>query len=210
MIRGDRSTRAHRVRIIGGVWKRTPLPVPDVEGLRPSPDRIRETLFNWLGQDLEGWDCLDLFAGSGALGLEAASRGAASVVLVERNRAAAASIRTTIAKLQAAQAAVIEADALIALESLHRSARRFDLVFLDPPYRQDWLERALPRIAGLLNPAARLYVESEAPLDVATLARWFGAAAKAGLGEVIALKAAKAGQVHYHLFQIGPSGPGEP
>ena len=92
--------RKHQVRIIGGQWKRTPLIVPELDGLRPTPDRVRETVFNWLGQTLEGKRCLDLFAGTGALGFEAASRGAARVVSVEPHRAAATAIRQTIAKLR--------------------------------------------------------------------------------------------------------------
>src|SRR5471030_3372874 len=89
----------HQIRIIGGEWKRTPLPVVDLEGLRPTPDRVRETLFNWLGQDMTGQSCLDLFAGSGALGFEAASRGAARVVMVEKDRAAVAELERSRATL---------------------------------------------------------------------------------------------------------------
>ena len=92
---------AHEVRIIGGQWKRSKLPVADRPGLRPTPDRVRETLFNWLGQDLSGWRCLDAFAGSGALGFEAASRGAAQVVLLERDPALAAGLRQSQQRLKA-------------------------------------------------------------------------------------------------------------
>src|SRR3954466_10716767 len=96
-----RRRAAHEVRIIGGLWKRTRLPVADKPGLRPTPDRVRETLFNWLGQDLEGWRCVDAFAGTGALGLEAASRGAAQVVLVEQDPDLVATLRALKAKLGA-------------------------------------------------------------------------------------------------------------
>ena len=202
--------RPHRVRIIGGLWKRTPLPVPAVDGLRPSPDRIRETLFNWLGQDLGGRHCLDLFAGSGALGLEAASRGAEAVVMVERDRQAAASIRATMARLGATQVELLESDALVALDGLQRRSRRFDLVFLDPPFGQNWLARVMPHLPGVLQPDARVYVESDVALTAPDLARWLGQTAIAGQNGPVALKTAKAGKVHYHLFQIARPGPGEP
>ena len=100
------------VRIIGGLWKRSKLPVADRPGLRPTPDRVRETVFNWLGQTLDGWRCVDAFAGSGALGFEAASRGAAEVVLVERDAALVASLRATQQRLQADPVRVERADAL--------------------------------------------------------------------------------------------------
>src|ERR1700737_5046173 len=103
-------SKAHTIRIIGGDWKRTPLPVLDLDGLRPTPDRVRETLFNWLGQRLDGQRCLDLFAGSGALGFEAASRGAARVLMVERNARAAAQLRANQEKLAARSIEVVEAD----------------------------------------------------------------------------------------------------
>jgi len=103
------------VRIIGGQWKRTRLKVPDRPGLRPTPDRVRETLFNWLGQDLTGWHCLDAFAGTGALGLEAASRGAAAVLLVEQDAALAAALQQHQQRLQATQVRVQRGDGLAAL-----------------------------------------------------------------------------------------------
>ena len=206
----DPDPRPRRVRIIGGIWKRTPLPVPEVDGLRPSPDRIRETLFNWLGQDLSGRHCLDLFAGSGALGLEAASRGAAAVVMVERDRRAAASIRATMAKLGATQTELLESDALAALDGLQRRSRRFDLVFLDPPFGQNWLARVMPHLPSVLRPDARVYVESEVALAAADLARWLAQPVIAAENGPVALKTAKAGKVHYHLFQIARPGPGEP
>ncbi len=124
----------HEVRLIGGRWKRTRLPVPDREGLRPTPSRVRETLFNWLGQDLTGWRCLDAFAGTGALGLEAASRGAAEVVLVELDAALLASLGRTVARLQGGAAAVrVErGDGVAALRQ--RAGQGLDAVFLDPPF----------------------------------------------------------------------------
>lgn len=199
-------TREHRVRIIGGRWKRTPLPVPDVEGLRPSPDRVRETLFNWLGE-LNGIDCLDLFAGSGALGLEAASRGATSVLLVERDRRACALIRSVLTRLAADQVTLEEGDAMVALAKAARRGRRFGLVFLDPPFHQSWLQRVLPGLLPLLTGDARLYIESEQPLDVGAMAAWPGCAqplAAAGR-QLTLLRSGKAGQVHYHLVGIEPA-----
>lgn len=186
---------AHRVRIIGGRWKRTPLTVPDIEGLRPTPDRVRETLFNWLGQDLSGLHCLDPFAGSGALGLEAASRGAAGVLMVERDPLAAAGIRQAIARLAAREVTLLQADAMTALAGCHRRGERFDLVFLDPPFHRGWLERVLPEVLTLLRPGARVYIEHESALTAGSLP--IATAAPLRLQDH---RAGKAGQVHYHLF----------
>ena len=118
--------RSHRLRIVGGQWKRTPIAVPDVAGLRPTPDRVRETLFNWLGQKLGARRCLDLFAGTGALGFEAASRGAEQVVLVERDRRAAAAIAATIERLRAPGVRLVVGDAFDALNRLAQSGEAFD------------------------------------------------------------------------------------
>ncbi|HYF59061.1 MAG TPA: 16S rRNA (guanine(966)-N(2))-methyltransferase RsmD [Burkholderiaceae bacterium] len=183
-----------RVRIVGGTWKRTPLPVLDLPGLRPTPDRVRETLFNWLGRDLDGWTALDLYAGTGALGLEAASRGAARVVLVERERRAVESLRATCAKLKAAQVEVVQADAAAWLAGRRE---RFDLVLLDPPFGGRELARVLPALGPVLAPGAAVYVETDAPLDPASLPL----AACPGL---VLHRADKAGQVHYHLLLSDP------
>ncbi|WP_114809321.1 16S rRNA (guanine(966)-N(2))-methyltransferase RsmD [Paraburkholderia kururiensis] len=186
-----RGKSAHTVRIIGGDWKRTPLPVLDLDGLRPTPDRVRETLFNWLGQRLDGERCLDLFAGSGALGFEAASRGAERVLMVERNARAAAQLRANQARLDARSIEVVEADALRLAAGLTPAS--FDVVFLDPPFGDSTtLERALDVAAPLVAADGFLYVEAGAPLDPAqtpALAGW--AVARHG----------KAGAVHYHLLQ---------
>ena len=134
-----------RIRIIGGQWKRRLLPVPDSPGLRPTPDRVRETLFNWLGQDLSGWHCLDLFAGSGALGFEAASRGAARVLMVEQNPAIARGLNASVQQLGAgACIEVIRADAARWLDQ--RPTMLQDLILLDPPFRAGWLPRILPAV----------------------------------------------------------------
>jgi 16S rRNA (guanine(966)-N(2))-methyltransferase RsmD len=180
-----------RVRIIGGHWKRSWLPVLDLEGLRPTPDRVREALFNWLGQDLTGWHCLDLFAGTGALGFEAASRGAAGVTLVERHPKLVRSLEAVKARLDARTVAIVRADVMQWLRTT--PPRPHDLVLLDPPYHAGWIDRLLPELPAWLAPQGRLYLESEFTLTEERLA----AAGAEGL-EVI--RAAKAGQVHYHLL----------
>jgi 16S rRNA (guanine966-N2)-methyltransferase len=146
----------NRVRVIGGLYRRRLLEFPQAAGLRPTPDRVRETLFNWLGQDLPGLACLDLFAGSGALGFEAASRGAARVVLVERDRAALVALEKNRATLGAAQVEVVHADALAWLEASHE---RFDLIFVDPPFDSGLAQTVLPAVAAHLKPGGYLYVE---------------------------------------------------
>ena len=180
-----------RVRIIGGHWKRSWLPVLALEGLRPTPDRVREALFNWLGQDLSGWHCLDLFAGTGVLGFEAASRGAARVTLVERHPKLVRSLEAVKARLDAQAVAIVQADVGQWLRST--PPRPHDLVLLDPPYHAGWIDRLLPVLPAWLGAQGRLYVESEFALTDERLA----AGGDYGL-EVI--RAAKAGQVHYHLL----------
>ncbi len=182
----------HEVRIIGGLWKRSKLPVVDLPGLRPTPDRVRETLFNWLGQELDGWRCLDAFAGTGALGFEAASRGAIEVLLLERDRHLAHNLNQIQAKL-AAQAVRVEcADAL----SWMRSAApgTFDVVFLDPPFDADLFEAALQAARPLLASNGFVYLEADRAFDDAALAP---------LGYEV-WRSAKAGSVHYHLLRSAP------
>ena len=151
------------VRIIGGIYKRTKLPVADKPGLRPTPDRVRETLFNWLGQDLTGWRCIDIFAGTGALGLEALSRGAAKAHFIERDQPALAALRANIARLRAV-AVVHEGEAT-------RPPRGVacGLVFLDPPYGQGLIETALASLgaAGWIAPGALVVAETERREDLA-------------------------------------------
>lgn len=148
------------VRIIGGRWRGSKLPVADLPGLRPSSDRVRETLFNWLQPVVPGAQCLDLFAGSGALGLEAASRGAAQVVLVEREHALAESLRASVARLEGATDTVeiIQADALRWLAQPPSQA--FDLVFLDPPFAARLWDSIFAALPGWISPAAWIYLES--------------------------------------------------
>jgi 16S rRNA (guanine966-N2)-methyltransferase len=157
----------NRIRIIGGEWRRRWLRFPAAEGLRPTPDRVRETLFNWLGQDLTGLVCLDLFAGSGALGFEAASRGARQVVLLERDRRIAEALQGSALALQAgtAVAATIEIVRSDALEFLAHDRRSYDVVFMDPPYgfweqSRQGLNALLSRLAGRVTAGARVYLEA--------------------------------------------------
>ena len=173
-----------RVRIVGGQWRSRLLEVTDAQGLRPTPDRVRETLFNWLGQTLAGEHCLDLFAGSGILGFEAASRGAESVVLVERNPRAVAALHKSAKTLQASQVEIVCGDAV---RFAQNAQRKFDGVFLDPPYEQGWIERIQPWLDALLKPDGWIYVESEA--TVATLGNWQ------------AVKQGRAGTVNFHLMR---------
>jgi 16S rRNA (guanine966-N2)-methyltransferase len=184
--------RPHEVRLIGGLWKRSKLPVADRPGLRPTPDRVRETLFNWLGQDLAGWRCLDAFAGSGALGFEAASRGAAEVLLLERDAALAASLRASQARLDARALRVETADALAWMARC--APHCFELILLDPPFDAGLHARALALAVPLLVDGGRLYVEAPAPL----------AASDVPAGVTLD-RQARAGQVHYHLLRRNSS-----
>jgi len=173
-----------RIRITGGEWRSRLIQVPDAPGLRPTPDRVRETLFNWLDQDLGGLSCLDLFAGSGILGFEAASRGADYVALVERSRTAFAALQKHADGFACPRLELFCCDAL---KFAPPSNRRFDLVFLDPPYGQGWLARVEPRLDELAAPGARLYAEAEMPLE--RLGRWS------------VVKQGRAGQVFFHLLE---------
>jgi len=153
---------ANRVRIIGGQYRRRLLDFPGSAGLRPTPDRVRETLFNWLGQDLPGWHCLDLFAGSGALGFEAASRGAERVVMIERDRAALEALEKNRAVLGASQVSILRADALAWLANDRES---FDLIFIDPPFDSGLAEGVLADLAVHLKPGGQAYVEQGAEVQ---------------------------------------------
>ena len=172
------------VRIIGGQWKRSKLPVPDLPGLRPTSDRVRETLFNWLGQTLDGWRVLDAFAGSGALGFEAASRGAAAVVMVEREASLVDALRASQRRLQATSITVHRANALNWMTACQD---RFDLILLDPPFADELFDRALSAAVPLLAQNGLIYVE--APREIA---------APAGF---TAWRQGRAGAVHYQLLR---------
>lgn len=173
-----------RVRIIGGEWRSRLIPVPDRPGLRPTPDRVRETLFNWLGQDLTGLVCLDLFAGSGALGFEAASRGAARVVMVDKDRLTLETLERSRRELGATGVEIVAGDAL---EFLARASDRFDVVFLDPPFRQNGLPEVLSRLPRCLAAGARVYIEAGRPVEPS--APW------------LELRRKRAGQVSYQLLE---------
>jgi len=189
-----------RVRIIGGVWRSRQIPVPAIAGLRPTPDRVRQTVFDWLGhlgsgrwQSLSGTRILDAFAGCGALGFEAASRGASEVHLLENHPRALASLRHAKALLDATQVCVHAADALHFMDAVAVRGDRFDLVFLDPPFASGLILPALERAARCLAPHGLVYLEAarsweslhpgQAPTDFSVL------------------RQARAGGVHYHLLQ---------
>ena len=175
----------NRVRIIGGEWRSRLVRFPPSAELRPTPDRVRETLFNWLGQRLAGLEVLDLFAGSGALGFEALSRGASRAVLVERDRDVAQALRAGARELGSSGAEVVEGDALAFLS---RCTDRFDVVFVDPPYASGLAARVLAELPARLKPQGRVYVESAAP--IATAAPWR------------AVREGRAGAVRYALFEL--------
>lgn len=151
----------NRVRIIGGAFRSRVIEFPDALGLRPTADRVRETLFNWLGQSMADFDCLDLFAGSGALGFEAASRGAASVVLAENNRGAVDALKRNVALLKADQCEIVSTDAV---QFIDTTAKKFDVIFVDPPFASDYLPQLLPKLARCLKPEGRIYAEWHQPL----------------------------------------------
>ena len=192
MVRRKQSgkSQAGRLRIVAGIWRSRLLDIADVDGLRPTGERIRETLFNWLAPTIEGAHCLDLFAGTGALGLEALSRGAAGAVFVERSPAAARQLRTNIGILDAHGASVLQQDATDFLRGMPE--RRFDIVFLDPPFALDALEETCRLLAetGHLADNALVYIEDDLSRDEPELPqRWQ------------VLKDKTAGNVRYRLAQ---------
>jgi 16S rRNA (guanine966-N2)-methyltransferase len=189
-----RGSQSRVLRIIGGAWRGRRLRFPDAAGIRPTPDRVRETLFNWLGGRVIGARCLDLFAGSGALGLEVLSRGAAYVQFVEQDRVSARELARLLGDWGAENASVRRADALGVLAG---PPEPFDLVFLDPPFESDLGIRAAERLegGGWLAERALIYVEC---------------AARAGLPSVperwALLKSKRAGEVGYHLYERAGDG----
>lgn len=171
MIKGK--GRTGTVRIVGGHWRGTRLPVADMDGLRPSPDRVRETLFNWLMPVLPGARVLDLFAGSGALGLEALSRGAASATLVERDATLVRMLREAVARLPGGdKAEVVQADALAWLPGGAGENRRYDIAFLDPPFAGNLWQRSLVGLQPLMTEDAWLYIETPLSADVPMPPDW--------------------------------------
>jgi 16S rRNA (guanine966-N2)-methyltransferase len=185
----------HQVRIIGGQWKHTPLPVLQAEGLRPTPDRVRETVFNWLthliGNDWAQMCCLDLFAGSGALGFEAASRGARHVVMLENHVPAVRQLKISKEKLHAGQVEIQHGDALVLLRRWN--AHAFDLIFADPPYHQNWLAQIMPACERLLAERGLVYVESEQTLAGDDAPDWMAS------WEIV--RSDRTSLVFYHLLQ---------
>lgn len=175
----------NKVRIIGGDLRSRVISFPEAEGLRPTPDRVRETVFNWLGQTLYGRTCLDLFAGSGALGFEAASRGAEQVVMVEKNPEVMRALQENLKKLGVMNISVHCRDGL---EFVSHDAQQYDVIFLDPPFDNDYLPKLLEILPQRLSANGVVYVESGERIDVS--APWQ------------VLKSGKAGQVHYQLLQV--------
>lgn len=158
------ASNSSSLRIIGGEWRGRRLQFPEIEGLRPTPDRVRETLFNWLMPVIAGARCLDLFAGSGALGLEALSRGAASVTFVDLSRQVKQSIEANLALLKTNRARVYASDALSWTQQA--PAEQFDILFLDPPFRKQMLTACCETLEarGMLAPGAYIYIEAEEEL----------------------------------------------
>jgi len=184
-----RAVQSHEIRIIGGQYRRIKLQVADKPGLRPTPDRVRETLFNWLGQDLSGWRCLDAFAGTGVLGFEAASRGAAQVLLVEQDAALVAQLKRVQTQLQADAVQVVRGDAVAALR--HAPAGSMELIFLDPPFDSDVFEAAVQAAGPALAATGFLYLEAPKRWSESEL-------------QVLGLQLhrhLKAGMVHAHLLK---------
>lgn len=186
---GHQRGSTHEIRIIGGQWKRTKLKVIDKPGLRPTPDRVRETLFNWLGQDLSGWRCVDAFAGTGALGFEAASRGALQVHVLEQDKALVAQLESVQHQLKAAAVQVLRADGVRFLQN--QAPASLHLVLLDPPFDSALFEPALAAAAQAMLPEGYVYLE--APL------KWTDEAL-ATLGLQVH-RYLKAGAVHAHLLK---------
>ena len=162
------------------------LKFPDVEGLRPTPERVRQTVFNWLGQDLTGKTCLDLFAGTGAFGFEALSRNAKNVVMVENSGAAYQALLQNQQLLDAKNSQILRQDVLAYLS---QNTQQFDVIFCDPPYHKDWLNKILPTLNQHLSPNGLVYVEAEFALDTSEL-----------LSGWQLIKQNKAGNVYYHLL----------
>lgn len=183
-----RSNQSHEIRIIGGQWKRTKLKVADKPGLRPTPDRVRETLFNWLGQDMTGMRCLDAFAGTGALGFEAASRGAKSVMLVEQDAALIEQLQKTRAQLDAAAVSVQRGDGVSAIRQAAPAS--VDVIFIDPPFDAPLFEPALGACVAALSPGGFVYLEAPVAYSDETLAPV----------SLRVYRHLKAGAVHAHLL----------
>lgn len=177
--------KLNSLRINAGEWRSRVIKFPDAEGLRPTPERVRQTIFNWLGQDLTGLNCLDLFAGTGVMGFEALSRNAKSAVMVEKASPVYQAMLDNKSNLKAECAQILHMDALSFLD---KNKQLFDVIFLDPPYNQAWLNKVLPLLPSHLSPQGVVYVEAEYAL------------ADDGMWQVF--KHSKAGNVFYHLLKL--------
>ena len=176
---------SNKVRIISGLWKSRLITFPSLEGLRPTPDRVRETLFNWLGQTLYGKTCLDLFAGSGTLGFEAISRGADLVIMVEKAKEAIDALYQNAKSLEAKNLEIVRADAMKFLETTHQT---FDVIFLDPPYDAQLLPEIFKRLPKVLQEEGVVYFENNREVSLSN--EW----------EII--KESKSGAVKYYLAKL--------
>jgi 16S rRNA (guanine(966)-N(2))-methyltransferase RsmD len=185
---GRKSIPPGEIRIIGGLYKRSKIPVASQPGLRPTPDRVRETLFNWLGQDLQGWRCADVFAGTGVLGFEAASRGAAEVLVCEQDPLLADKLKALQIKLKASMVKVERGDGVSMLRRV--SSGSLQLVFLDPPYESGGIEPALKAAAQAIGQPGFVYLEASKPWTDEELAAFGLKVHRFG----------KAGAVHFHLL----------
>lgn len=197
----QKKSAPQQVRIIAGQWKRTPVTVVDAPGLRPTPDRVRETLFNWLNFLFQNnWEirrCLDLFAGSGALGFEAGSRGALQVTMVETHPPAIQQLEALRERLKAPQIEIIRGDALLVLKKLASFVKtepeKYDVIFLDPPFHRDMLSKILPDCLAVLREDGLLYLEAEKALDASDLPDC--------LENWQVIRCDRAGKVFFHLLQ---------
>ena len=185
---GRKTIPPGEVRIIGGLYKRSKIPVASLPGLRPTPDRVRETLFNWLGQDLTGWRCADVFAGTGVLGFEAASRGAADVLVCEQDPVLVDKLKALQVKLKASMVKVERGDGASLLRRV--SPGSLQLIFLDPPYESTAFEAALKAAAQAIGVPGFVYLEAPKPWTDDELL---------GLGLKV-YRFGKAGAVHFHLL----------
>jgi 16S rRNA (guanine966-N2)-methyltransferase len=186
----SKSAKTNQVRINAGVWRSRMLKFPDVEGLRPTPERVRITVFNWLGQDLTGKTCLDLFAGTGAFGFEALSRNAKNVTMIENSNAAFKALLQNQTMLKAENCQILNQDALLFLSN---NSQKFDVIFCDPPYNKGWLDKLLPVLNQQLTENGALYVEAE--FAIKSDLTWH------------VKKQDKAGNVVYHLIELNNGKP---
>lgn len=186
----SKKNQTNQLRIIGGQWGGRKVSFPDLPGLRPTSDRIRETLFNWLQSDIIGSRCLDLFSGSGALGFESVSRGAGEVVFVDNTQAAISKIKQNLVMLKDDKGQATRGDALAYIA--RDDVAPFDIVFLDPPFTSGLLEKSIKALqnSACLKTGTLIYIESEKRLDIAVPENWKN------------LKEKRAGQVKYALFEV--------